>query len=402
MDSFQLRGIPNLHSHAFQRAIAGMAEKRLHPSDSFWTWRETMYDMASRFTPDDLYAVARMLYMEMLKSGYTTVCEFHYVHHDVDGSPYSPSTAMSDALIAAAQSTGIALTLLPVLYMTSHLDGAPLLEKQKRFGHSVETYLHDWEALSARQNDGMRLGCAFHSLRAVPLEAMTAIIEELPRATPIHIHIAEQKAEVEECLRLRGARPVEWLLDNVDVDDRWSLVHATHLTADEIARTAASKACVVICPTTEANLGDGIFAAHEYMLQGGRWGIGSDSHISVSPVEELRWLEYAQRLTSNQRTVLASDEQPSVADYLLQGITESASNATGYSADELASHIITLDREAAVMVGASADDVTSRWIFSGNSPVVNDVHIGGRQWIVGGRHALEDEITRDYARVFTG
>ena len=158
MSEFQLRGIPNLHSHAFQRAMAGMAEKRLHPTDSFWTWRETMYDMAQRFTPDDLYAVARLLYMEMLKAGYTTVCEFHYVHHDVDGSPYSPSTAMSDALIAAAESTGIALTLLPVLYMTSHLDGAPLLDKQKRFGHTLDTYLYDWELLSAKQSDTMRLG----------------------------------------------------------------------------------------------------------------------------------------------------------------------------------------------------------------------------------------------------
>ena len=399
MSEFQLRGIPNLHSHAFQRAMAGMAEKRLHPTDSFWTWRETMYDMAQRFTPDDLYAVARLLYMEMLKAGYTTVCEFHYVHHDVDGSPYSPSTAMSDALIAAAESTGIALTLLPVLYMTSHLDGAPLLDKQKRFGHTLDTYLYDWELLSAKQSDTMRLGCAFHSLRAVPLEAMSFIVDELPRAAPLHIHIAEQLAEVDECLRLRGARPVDWLYDNFDVNDRWSLVHATHLTAGEISRVAVSGACVVICPTTEANLGDGVFPASEYIAAGGLWGIGSDSHISVSPVEELRWLEYAQRLTAHQRTVLVSSSVESVADNLLSGIAASASTSTGYSESELATHVLELDSRAAPLIGASADDFTSRFVFSGNMPLVRNVRIGDRVVLADGRHALEEEILRDYSDV---
>lgn len=401
MSEYNLRGIPNLHSHAFQRAMAGMAEKRLHPTDSFWTWRETMYDMALKFTPDDLYAVARLLYMEMLQSGYTTVCEFHYVHHDVDGSPYSPSTSMSDALIAAAESTGIALTLLPVLYMTSHLDGSPLVDKQRRFGHSVESYLQDWESLSAKQSNSMRLGCAFHSLRAVPLDAMQMIVDELPKATPLHIHIAEQLAEVNECVRLRGARPVEWLLDNVDVDDRWSLVHATHLSAAEVERTAASGACVVICPTTEANLGDGIFPAKQYAEFKGRWGIGSDSHISVSPVEELRWLEYAQRLSTHQRTVLATDDQSSVAQNMLDAIKLSGPNSTGFSEAELDTHVITLDSEAPAFIGSTDHDAADRWIFSGNRNVVKDVLIDGRQVISNGEHAQQDEIVRDYRKALT-
>ena len=397
MDFIQVRGIPNLHSHAFQRAMAGMAEKRLHPTDSFWTWRETMYDMALRFSPDDLYAVARLLYMEMLEQGYTTVCEFHYVHHDVDGSPYAPSTAMSDALIEAARSTGIALTLLPVLYMTSHLDGSPLLDKQRRFGHTVASYLQDWETLSGQQDAGMRLGCALHSLRAVPLDAINAVVEELPYAAPIHIHIAEQLAEVNECVRLRGARPVQWLLDNVQVNDRWSLVHATHMDAKEIAGVAASGACVVICPTTEANLGDGIFPAKDYLLADGRWGIGSDSHISVSPVEELRWLEYAQRLSTNQRTVLATESQPSVASTLLDAVCESGPNSTGFSATELETHVVTLDADAPALIGAR-DDVDDRWIFSGNRNLVKDVSINGAVVVSNGAHVLRDDILRDYRK----
>ena len=274
-----LPGIPNLHSHAFQRVMAGLAERQTHAQDSFWTWRETMYRIAARFDPDSLQAVAAQLYAEMLEAGYTTVCEFHYLHHAPDGRPYADPAAMSQALIAAARATGIRLTLLPVLYMTGGFDRRPLAERQRRFGHDLDGFLRLFEALRAQEDATLRVGVAFHSLRAVPPEALSAALAALPADIPLHIHIAEQIGEVQDCLAVRNARPVEWLLDHAPVDGRWTLVHATHLTADESARIAASGATVAICPTTEANLGDGLFPLRGYLDAGGAWGIGSDSHI---------------------------------------------------------------------------------------------------------------------------
>ena len=293
---WRVPGIANLHSHAFQRAMAGLAERQTHPEDSFWTWRETMYRFAARFDPDTLHAVAAQLYVEMLEAGYTTVCEFHYLHHAPDGSAYADPAAMSRALIAAARETGIRLTLLPVLYMSGGFDGRPLGERQRRFGHDVDGFLALLDMLRKDASDMLRIGCALHSLRAVPADAMRAVLAALPAQTPIHIHIAEQLGEVQDCINVRGARPVEWLLANAAVDAHWTLVHATHLDAPEVRGIAASGATVAICPTTEANLGDGLFPLRAYLDAGGAWGIGSDSQISVSPIEELRWLEYGQRL----------------------------------------------------------------------------------------------------------
>ncbi len=235
-----LPGIPNLHSHAFQRAMAGLAERQTHPQDSFWTWRETMYRIAARFDPDSLQVVAAQLYAEMLEAGYTTVCEFHYLHHAPDGRPYADPAAMSRALIAAARDTGIRLTLLPVLYMSGGFDGRPLAERQRRFGHDLDGFLRLFETLRALEDETLRVGVAFHSLRAVPPEAMSAALAALPAGTPLHIHIAEQIGEVQDCLALRNARPVEWLLDHAPVDRHWTLVHATHLTAEETAGIARS------------------------------------------------------------------------------------------------------------------------------------------------------------------
>ncbi|HEY4556465.1 MAG TPA: formimidoylglutamate deiminase, partial [Lysobacter sp.] len=299
---WQLPGIANLHSHAFQRAMAGLAERRGGAGDdSFWTWRETMYRFAARFDPDTLHAVATQLYVEMLEAGYTTVCEFHYLHHAPDGRAYADPAAMSRALVAAARETGIRLTLLPVLYMTGGFDGRALAERQRRFAHSVDDYLALLESLRGETGPTVTVGCALHSLRAVPEDAMHAVLAALPDSTRVHVHIAEQTAEVDECVSVRGARPVRWLLDNAPVDARWTLVHATHLDAGEVRDLAASRATVAICPTTEANLGDGLFPLRDYLDAGGRWGIGSDSHVSVSPVEELRWLEYGQRLVTRRR-----------------------------------------------------------------------------------------------------
>ena len=396
---WRLPGVANLHSHAFQRAMAGLAERQTHPNDSFWTWRETMYRMAARFDPDLLHAVASQLYVEMLEAGYTTVCEFHYLHHAPDGGAYAVPTAMSDALIAAARDTGIRLVLLPVLYMTGGFDGRPLGERQRRFGHDVDGYLRLFEALRARQDDRLRVGCALHSLRAVPPEAMSAVLAALPADARIHIHIAEQVGEVQDCLAVRDLRPVEWLLRHAEVDARWTLVHATHLNDWEVTGIARSGATVAICPTTEANLGDGLFPLRDYLDAGGAWGIGSDSHISVSPVEELRWLEYGQRLATRHRNIAASAESPSVGTTLLGGALASASNATGV---EGAGDTLVLDGMAPILAGADRGDVVDRWIFSGNRPIVREVHVAGERLVADGRHRDRDAIAGRYAAAMRG
>lgn len=392
-----LPGIANLHSHAFQRAMAGLAERMTDPSDSFWTWRETMYRMASRFDPDTLRAVAAQLYVEMLEAGYTTVCEFHYLHHTPDGTPYADPAAMSRALIAAARDTGIRLTLLPVLYMTGGFDGRELNERQRRFGHTVDAYLRLFETLRAEQDETLRVGCALHSLRAVPEQAMRRVLAALPADARIHIHIAEQIGEVQDCLAMRGERPVRWLLDHAAVDARWTLVHATHLEVDEIVGIADRGATVALCPTTEANLGDGLFPLRDYLDAGGRWGIGSDSHISVSPVEELRWLEYGQRLITRHRNIAASADAPSVGDTLLAGVRASAALATGFPDPALAEDRIVLDPTAPQLLGATDNDRVDRWIFSGNRPAVDRVVVAGRELVTAGRHRDREAVAAGYA-----
>lgn len=392
---WRVPGIPNLHSHAFQRAMAGLAERQTHPEDSFWTWRETMYRFAVRMTPDSTYAVATQLYAEMLEAGYTTVCEFHYLHHAPDGKPYDDPAAMSHALIAAARDTGIRMTLLPVLYMTGGFDGRALSLRQQRFGHDVETFLRLLQILRAEQTDLLHIGCAFHSLRAVPEAAMREVLAALPADAPVHLHIAEQIGEVQDCLALRGARPVEWLQQNFELDSRWTLVHATHLTAVETRRLAASGATVAICPTTEANLGDGLFPLRAYLDAGGAWGIGSDSHISVSPVEELRWLEYGQRLVTRHRNIAVSAGSSSVGETLLRGALASAPQATG---QDTARDFVVLETDAPIFAGAHADDVIDRWIFSGNRPAVRETRVAGQRVVADGKHIDRDAIATRYRK----
>jgi formimidoylglutamate deiminase len=399
---WRLRGIANLHSHAFQRAMAGLAERMTHPSDSFWTWRETMYRMAARFEPESLHAVATQLYAEMLEAGYTSVCEFHYLHHAPDGRPYDDPAAMSRALIAAARETGIRLALLPVLYMTGGFDGRPLNARQRRFGHTVDAWLRLFETLRREQDDTLRVGCALHSLRAVPPDAMAAVLAALPTDARIHIHIAEQIGEVQDSLAIRGDRPVRWLLDHADVDARWTLVHATHLEVDEIVGIADRGATVAICPTTEANLGDGLFPLRDYLDAGGAWGIGSDSHISVSPVEELRWLEYGQRLITRHRNIVATAAVPSVGEVLLRGVQASAAAATGFAAETTAGDAVELDGDASQLVGATAADLADRWIFSGNRPLVRAVTVNGREVVADGRHRDREAIAARYAATMRG
>lgn len=395
-------GIPNLHSHAFQRAMAGMAECQSSAAagthaahDSFWTWRETMYRFADRFTPDTLHAVAAQLYAEMLEAGYTSVCEFHYLHHAPGGRRYDDPAAMSRALLQAARETGIRITLLPVLYMTGGFDGRALGERQQRFGHDVDGYLRLLDSLRGEQGASTGIGCALHSLRAVPPDAMRAVLEALPVDSRVHIHIAEQTAEVEECIALRGARPVQWLLENAAVDRRWTLVHATHLAGSEVLGITQSGATVAICPTTEANLGDGLFPLRDYLDAGGRWGIGSDSHISVSPVEELRWLEYGQRLVTRRRNIAADARTPSVGETLLHGVVASAADSTGQKLDAGADQLL-LDTDAPQLAGATDGDAIDRWIFAGNRNLVHETVVAGRRVVEAGRHVAADAIAAGY------
>jgi len=422
LGNWVLPGMPNLHSHAFQRAMAGLAERRGHTSalvperenqnaaihgrtpqktDSFWSWRETMYAFAASVGPDELKAIAAQLYVEMLKAGYTQVCEFHYLHHRPDGSPYAQPEAMSLALVEAAQEAGIALTLLPVLYMSGGFDGRPLGPRQRRFGHDVDGYLRLLQTLRSYESAELRVGIALHSLRAVPEDALrTVLASGLVQEGPIHIHIAEQLGEVQDCLSLRGARPVQWLLDHAPVDPRWCLVHATHLNEDEIGRLAHSGAVAGLCPTTEANLGDGLFPLAEYLDAGGTLGIGSDSHISISPVEELRWLEYGQRLASHHRNIAARQEGVSVGQTLWRAALRGGAQAAGLPVGALQpghrADLLVLDDGSPLLAARDEASVLDSFIFAGNTPLVRDVMCGGR-WVVRDfHHAGEERIAQRY------
>jgi len=408
-------GIPNLHSHAFQRVMGGLAERRALGRDDFWSWRETMYRYAQTVGPDELQAIAAQLYMEMLEQGYTEVCEFHYVHHQPGGEPYDEPAAMSLALIAAAKEVGIGLTLLPTLYMTGHFDGRALSDRQRRFGHrNVESYMRLIESLLVHEDATTRIGVAFHSLRAVPASALSEVqrvyadsrFASSLGARPMHVHIAEQTAEVDDCIAIRGAPPVRWLLDNADVDERWCLIHATHLRADELSDLAKSGATVGICPTTEANLGDGLFPLQEYLAAGGRLGIGSDSHVSTSPVEELRWLEYGQRLIKRQRIVSANEQGRAAEALLAQAIAAGPRVArpdlSGLWDKAQASgrvDFLSLKTEAAELASANPDQWIECWLFNGNRSLVNDVMVNGQAVVSDGRHLRRGSIEQRYCRV---
>ena len=399
-----LPGMPNLHSHAFQRAMAGLAERRGGNDDSFWSWRETMYAFAAAIGPDELRAIAAQLYVEMLKAGYTQVCEFHYLHHQPDGKPYAHAEAMSLALIEAAREAGIGLTLLPVLYLSGGFDGRALSPRQRRFGHQVDDYLRLLETLRPLQDPMLRVGIALHSLRAVPEQAMREVLaSEIAKTCPIHIHVAEQIGEVQDCLALRGARPVEWLFAHADVDPRWCLVHATHLTDEETVQIARSGATVGLCPTTEANLGDGLFPLAAYQDAGGRFGIGSDSHISVSPVEELRWLEYGQRLSTRHRNIAARHHGDSVGETLWRAALRGGAQASGMPLGELRvgarADLIVLDEDAPLLAARDSRSLLDSWLFAGNTPLVRDVMTGGRWQVRGFRHHDEERIAARYRHV---
>ncbi|HIF69053.1 MAG TPA: formimidoylglutamate deiminase [Candidatus Lambdaproteobacteria bacterium] len=396
-----LPALANLHSHAFQRAMAGLTEQRLTGRDSFWSWRELMYRFLERLTPEHIEAIAALVFMEMLECGYASVGEFHYVHHQVGGTHHDNIAETSLRAIAAAQQTGIGLTHLPVFYMQGGVDGKALAGGQLRFGNSPDEFAHLLEqaqaALSKAPEDYV-LGIAPHSLRAAAPEALATITDARPSG-PIHIHIAEQVKEVEELQESYGARPVEWLLHNRPVDARWCLIHATHMTPEETAAFAKSGAVAGLCPITEANLGDGIFDGPRFLASGGKYGVGSDSNVRISLAEELRLLEYGQRLAQQARNVLVP-ESGSVGRALYESALAGGAQALARNSGRIEAgrwaDLLTLDAESLLMWGCAEDEILDRWIFAGDDSLVREVWSAGRAVVENGRHVQHEQIARRY------
>jgi len=400
-----LPGIPNCHSHAFQRAMAGLSERRGQSEDSFWTWRDLMYRFVDKITPDDLAAIAAQVYLEMLEAGFTAVAEFHYLHHAPQGRPFDNIAEMSRAIFAAAQETGIGLTFLPVFYESSGFGGAAPAEAQERFALTPYLYGQLLEIVSASASElpDATVGMAPHSLRAVTPDGLGEILK-LPCAGLVHIHIAEQIREVEECLAWSGARPVQWLLDNAAVDGRWCLVHATHMDGSEISGAANSGAVAGLCPITEANLGDGIFEGVDFLSQGGRIAIGSDSNIYISVAEELRLLEYSQRLRDKGRNRLTGSEASTGASLINQVLAGGAQVSgrrigriePGYRAD-----FVGLDQNHSSLIARHGDAWLDAWIFASDNAVVSDVWVGGQHLVQNGRHIARDTVSPVFTNVLS-
>lgn len=395
-----LPGMVNLHSHAFQRALGGLTEVAGEGPDSFWTWRDLMYRFAARITPEQIEAIAAQLFAECLRHGYTSVCEFHYLQRAPSGEAYARPAETAERVAAAGHATGMGLTLLPVLYSHAGFGEQPLKPEQRRFRTGVDDILGIVDALSPLRGGQLEVGAAPHSLRAATIAQIRELSAALPQGRPLHIHIAEQQGEVEQSLAYVGRRPVDYLMDQVAVDERWCLVHATHLNDKEVQAIARSGAVAGLCPTTEANLGDGLFPLRPFIDAGGRFGIGSDSHVSQSPVEELRWLEYGQRLQHQRRNVAFTSQQRDVGQYLwqaaLRGGAQAAGRKVGALAVGLRADLLVLDDSHPNLDGVRDEEVLGRFLFCGNDNLVRDVLCGGRWMVQGGRHVAQDAIARRY------
>lgn len=398
-------GLCNLHSHAFQRAMAGLGEVRGPRDDSFWTWREVMYRFAGNIGPEAMEAIAAMAFVEMLESGFVRVGEFHYLHHQPDGAPYVDLAEMGARLAAAAIETGIGLTLLPVLYQNGGFGGAPVGEGQRRFVNPFDRYAALVEA-SRHAVAGLPdavVGVTPHSLRAIGPEAL---VEAIGLGNgPIHIHIAEQQREVEDCLAWSGARPVEWLLDHAPVDARWCLVHATHMTEDETRRLAASGAVAGLCPLTEASLGDGTFNGRTFVEAGGRYGVGSDSNVLIDAGQELAALEYSQRLAHRQRNVMTAGEGSTgraLFDAAVGGGAQALGVAPGTIAVGAPADFVALDLAHPSVAGRRGDALLDAWVFAGQRSLVDAVWRRGRQVVREGRHVARAAVTRRYREAVVG
>ena len=398
-----LPGLPNLHSHAFQRGLAGLTERRGAQADSFWSWRELMYQFVERIDPDGVEALSALAYAEMLEAGFTHVGEFHYLHHDRGGVPYADPGELAARIAAAAARSGIGLTLLPVFYAHSGFGGVAPAARQQRFISDPEGFARLLEASRAvvRALPGATVGVAPHSLRAVTPAQLTEVLE-LARGAPVHIHVAEQVREVEDCLAWSGRRPIEWLLENADVDARWCLVHATQATACELAGIAARGAVVGLCPSTEASLGDGVFPAVAFVNDRGRFGIGSDSNIRLDAAEELRLLEYGQRLAHRARNVLAGSGGTSTGralfDAALAGGTQALLAGPGGLAAGASLDLVTLHAHDPALAAHRGDELLDGWIFSAGRSAIDCVWRAGLKLVSNGVHHERDAIRARYAQ----
>lgn len=398
-----LPGICNVHSHAFQRGMAGLTERRGPTRDTFWTWRRLMYQFLDRLCPDDVEAIAELAFAEMLETGFTRVGEFHYLHHDVDGRDYANPGELAQSIVAAAKSTGIGLTLLPVFYAHSGFGGQAPNEGQRRFITSANGFGRILEACQtavAALPDAI-VGVAPHSLRAVTPDELKDILSMAPIG-PIHIHAAEQLSEVQGCVAWSGARPVEWLLDNAAIDERWTLIHATHLDEHERPRLANSSAVAGLCPMTEANLGDGVFPAEAFVSEGGRFGIGSDSNIIVDPARELEMLEYAQRLSHRARNLLGSNQGESTGGSLFRQAVAGGDQSVGVKGSGIAegavADLVALDADHPSLIGRRADQLIDSWVFASRAGAVDKVWRRGELLVDRGQHRDKARIVERYRR----
>jgi len=398
-----LPGLPNLHSHAFQRAMSGLTEVRGKDQDSFWSWRSLLYRFASRIGPEDIHAITAMAYAEMLEAGFTRVCEFHYIHNAPDGQRYDDPAEMAGQVVRAAEQAGIGLTLLPVFYAHSGFGGQPPADGQKRFLSDLESFaglLEDVGQHTVNQHDFV-LGIAPHSLRAVtPGELKTLLL--MDKAGPVHIHIAEQEKEVQDCLAWSGARPVEWLLHNAPVDGRWCLVHATHTNDREIHGIAKSGAVVGLCPVTEANLGDGIFDGRAFVSYGGHYGVGTDSNVSINAADELRMLEYSQRFKTLSRNVMTGQGYASTGRSLFEHALSGGGRAAGVSvglAPGNPADFMVIDETGLPEAATGGDRLLDAWVFRGKSNVISDVWRRGKHVVEGGQHVHRASIEARYKAV---
>ncbi|MDB5618152.1 formimidoylglutamate deiminase [Tardiphaga sp.] len=394
-------GMPNLHSHAFQRGMAGLAEIRGATADSFWTWREVMYRFVGRMTPDDIEAVAAQAYVEMLEAGFTRVGEFHYIHHDVSGAPYGNLAELGERIAAATATSGIGLTLLPVFYAHAGFGGQTPNEGQRRFINDIDGYarLLDASRRAVADLPGAVVGVAPHSLRAAMPDELTAVVD-LGKEGPIHIHIAEQAREVDDCMAWSGQRPIDWLMDHAEVDRRWCLIHATHATPNEIRRMALGGAVAGLCPVTEANLGDGTFSAPDFIGQGGTFGIGTDSNVLIGVSDELRQLEYSQRLARQMRNAVTSEATPSTGRTLFDHALKGGAQALGVAAVGLvegaSADIVALDHDNAALAARAGDAILDSWIFAARRSAVDAVWVRGRKLVQDGRHHAGEAIAQRF------
>jgi formimidoylglutamate deiminase len=403
-------GMANAHSHAFQRAMAGNTEYRLSAKDSFWTWRQAMYSLANRIEPEDLELLATQLFVEMLKAGYTSVAEFHYLHRQVNGELYAGANALWDAIDAAAAASGIGLTFLPTLYQTSDFGAQGLKSEQRRFALETEDFLEKIAQrleLERQHAPGtVRTGAAFHSLRAVPLPVLreaALALRAMDLDLPVHIHVAEQVREVEACKLATGRRPIELLLESELLSEHWCLVHATHSTPEELKGIAAAAATVCVSISTEANLGDGFFDAARFMRLGGRICVGSDSQSTVCPAEELRWMEYQQRLHKKRRGVLIDKGEAHVGTRLWRDAAQHGAQAIGSGAGTIAvgrrADWLALDAAHPSMAGAPADFALDHLLFAGGSAAIRDVMVAGHWVVKNHHHAHEDSLRERFAQL---